>query len=69
MARIFRDRGFRFHLILYIAVNLLLIVLNFTLSPDKLWFYWPLLGWGIGIAMHGFGIYRHGASAVAGDKE
>jgi hypothetical protein len=66
MDRIFQDRGFRFHLALYIAVNLLLIVLNFTLSPNKLWFYWPLLGWGIGIIAHGFGVYRQSRRSIAG---
>jgi hypothetical protein len=66
MSRIFQDRGFRFHLILYFAVNLLLIVLNLVLSPNKLWFYWPLLGWGIGVAMHGFGVYRRGERSTVG---
>jgi hypothetical protein len=64
MGRLLQDRGFRFHLILYVAVNLLLIVLNLTLSPNKLWFYWPLLGWGIGIIAHGFSVYRQGGRSI-----
>jgi len=66
MGRILQDRGFRFHLLLYISVNLLLIVLNLTLSPNKLWFYWPLLGWGIGVVLHGFGVYRRGGRSTVG---
>jgi hypothetical protein len=30
----------------------MLFLINITTSPDVLWFYWPLLGWGIGIVMH-----------------
>jgi hypothetical protein len=26
-------------------------------SRDHLWFYWPLLGWGIGVTAHGFSVY------------
>jgi hypothetical protein len=59
MDRIFQNHGFRIHLIIYAVVNVLLIVVNLATSPDKLWFYWPLIGWGIGLAAHGFGVYRH----------
>jgi hypothetical protein len=41
-------------------VNALLIIVNLSTTPDKLWFYWPLLGWGIGLAAHAFGVYRRG---------
>jgi hypothetical protein len=60
MDRIWQDKGFRYHLIIYAVVNALLIIINLSTSPDKLWFYWPLLGWGIGLAAHGFGVYRRG---------
>jgi len=29
-------------------------------SPDVLWFYWPLFGWGIGIVMHGLFVFGFG---------
>jgi hypothetical protein len=45
-------RGFYANLAAYIVVNAFLLLLNVTTSPDSLWFYWPLLGWGIGIVMH-----------------
>ena len=35
------------------AGQLLLIAVNLLTTPDRLWFYWPLLGWGIGILAHG----------------
>ncbi len=29
-------------------------------SPNELWFYWPMLGWGIGIATHAVGVFGIG---------
>lgn len=58
MGRILQNRAFRVHLIIYAVVNVLLIILNLATSPDKLWFYWPLVGWGIGLIAHAFGVYR-----------
>lgn len=49
--------GFFTHLGVYIVVNALLIVINLQSSPEHLWFYWPLLGWGIGIAFHALGVF------------
>ena len=49
-------RGFYFHLTVYCLVNLLLVVIDLLTSPLVLWFYWPLLGWGIGLAMHGLAV-------------
>ena len=45
-------RSFILHLILYITVNPLLIVINLLYSPQILWFYYPLIGWGFGLIMH-----------------
>ncbi|MEW6186803.1 MAG: 2TM domain-containing protein [Thermodesulfobacteriota bacterium] len=49
--------GFYIHLFVYLGVNALLLVINLTASPESLWFYWPLLGWGIGLFFHGLGIF------------
>jgi hypothetical protein len=49
--------GFFTHLGVYVVVNTLLIIINLQNSPDQLWFYWPLLGWGIGIAFHALGVF------------
>ena len=48
---------FRIHLINYIVINAILAVINLTLTPDYLWFIWPLLGWGIGIIFHALNVY------------
>ncbi|MGE5268014.1 MAG: 2TM domain-containing protein [Deltaproteobacteria bacterium] len=54
MYRLLQNTGFRIHLIVYAAVNVLLIVLNLARSPDKLWFIWPLLAWGAGLLGHAY---------------
>jgi hypothetical protein len=50
-------RGFYIHLSVYVIVNLFLFLLNIITSPDVLWFYWPLLGWGIAIVVHGLSVF------------
>ena len=50
------DTGFFFHFSAYVLVNAILIAVNLIFTPDRLWFYWPLLGWGIGILAHGLAV-------------
>lgn len=49
--------GFYTHLGVYLGVNILLITINLTTSTQYLWFKWPLIGWGIGLFFHGFGVF------------
>jgi hypothetical protein len=53
-------RGFYVHLGVYVLVNLFLFLLNIITSPDNLWFYWPLLGWGIAIVVQAFSVFGPG---------
>ena len=46
-------REFYEHLMVFILVSVILIVINLMTSPEYLWFIWCLLGWGIGVAIHG----------------
>ncbi len=50
-------RSFYTHLFVYLAVNAGLFLLNILTSPRHLWFYWPLIGWGIGLAIHGLSVF------------
>jgi Na+/melibiose symporter-like transporter len=50
-------RWFYAHLGVYVLVGLFLFLLNIIASPADLWFYWPLLGWGIGIVGHAFYVF------------
>jgi len=40
------------HATVYAAVNVLLITINLSTATGRLWFKWPLLGWGIGLLAH-----------------
>ncbi len=40
---------FYIHLTVYISVNIFLVIINLSTSPQNLWFQWPLFGWGIGL--------------------
>lgn len=48
--------GFAIHLVNYLAINVVLLVINLFASPEVPWAIWPLLGWGIGVASHGAGV-------------
>ena len=47
-----RKVGLYIHATVYAAVNVLLITINLSTATGKLWFQWPLLGWGIGLLAH-----------------
>jgi len=53
-------RGFYVHLVVYLIVNAGLFLINMLTSPGTLWFYWPLIGWGIGVAAHAFSVFGAG---------
>ena len=43
---------FKRHLAVYVVANIAIAVLNIWLMPERLWFYWPLVGWGVGLVGH-----------------
>ena len=47
------ELGFYFHLVVFAAVNIGLVLVDW-LTGGGWWFYWVLLGWGIGLVVHGF---------------
>ena len=49
--------GFYVHLIIYIAVSILLVIVNLSAPPEYLWFGWPILGWGTGLFFHALGVF------------
>ena len=51
-------RGFYVHVAVFVAVNILLHLINFVATPKIYWAFWPLLGWGIGLLAHGLATYR-----------
>lgn len=48
-------QGYYVHLLVYFTVNTGLFLINLFTRGDGgggWWFYWPLLGWGIGVLIH-----------------
>ena len=56
--RVEEIKGFYGNLMSYIVVNIGLLILNLVTSPKYLWFFWPMLGWGIGVLFHGMKVFN-----------
>ena len=57
--------GFYVHLAVYIAVMVLLVVINLVTNSGNYWFIWPLFGWGIAIVIHALSTFVFsGESAI-----
>ena len=48
--------GFYAHLTIYVIVNGVLLALN-LIAGGPAWAVWPLLGWGLGLAYHGWVVF------------
>lgn len=53
-------KSFYSNLISYCVIIPFLIIINLITSPKSLWFYFPMLGWGIGIISHAFRVFGIG---------
>ena len=49
-------RGFYIHVFIFACVNAGLLAIN-VLTKTEWWFYWPLLGWGIGVIGHAIAVF------------
>lgn len=61
--------GFRYHLVVYVAVQALLLATWAVTGAGFPWFLFPLLGWGIGLAVHGVVAYGGGEGSGVPDGE
>lgn len=59
------QRGFWVHLFVYLTVCALLVWVDLSTSPGLNWVYWPILGWGAGVAAHAWGVW-HGQGGETG---
>jgi hypothetical protein len=49
-------RDFKGHVVAYVIVNGFLVACDLLTSGGR-WFWWPLLGWGVGLAFHAYATY------------
>ncbi|MBS3028737.1 MAG: 2TM domain-containing protein [Dolichospermum sp. DET50] len=52
-----QQKGFKSHLFAFIAINGFLVLLNLVVSPGYFWAIFPMLGWGLGLLLHGIKVY------------
>ncbi|MEO5775336.1 MAG: 2TM domain-containing protein [Flavobacterium sp.] len=52
-------KGFYGHLLSYVLTMMFFVFINLKYTPKDLWFYWPMLGWGIGLLFHGLKVFRY----------
>lgn len=55
--RVSEKRKFYKHLSTFWTVGVFFFVINAITSFGHWWFYWPMLGWGIGLASHYFKVF------------
>lgn len=48
---------FYVHLAVYLAVNAALAAIDILRSPEQLWFFWVVGGWGIGVVAHALSVF------------
>ncbi len=51
-------RRFYLHGFRYVIVVLVLLAVNLMVSPNRLWVLWVMGGWGIGLCLHAFRVFR-----------
>jgi hypothetical protein len=61
-------RDFYAHATVYVLVNLGLFAIN-VLTGGGWWFYWPLLGWGIGLGIHALSVFAFGGGPFGREWE
>ena len=49
------------NLISYCVVIPLLIFINYRTYWEFQWFWFPMLGWGLGLTLHGFSVFGYGS--------
>lgn len=51
-------KGFYIHFTIFLLTMGFLIYINLKYSPEYLWFFWTMLGWGIGVASHAMKVFN-----------
>lgn len=59
--RVQEKKGFYTHLTVYISVGAFFLAMNILTmdpwEPDKWWFFFPLMPWGVGLLIHYFSVF------------
>lgn len=55
--RVEEKKKFYRHLSTYVVMSIFFYMINYLSNPGHWWFYWPMLGWGVGLAFHYVNIF------------
>lgn len=58
--RVKEIKSFYSNLISYGIIIPFLIIINLVTTPENIWFFYPMLGWGIGVVAHGMSVFAIG---------
>ena len=58
-------KGLYIHASAFVVVNIALLAIN-LLVGGVWWFYWSLIGWGIGLGLHAFTVFGFGGGGPFG---
>ena len=50
-------RRFYLHLFKYLAVTLVLLAVHLLTTPPKMWVFWVIGGWGLGVVLHAVRVF------------
>lgn len=57
VTRLKKKRDFRSHVFIYVAVNVMLVVIWAVTGSGFFWPIFPILGWGVGVAANAWDVY------------
>jgi len=52
-----KEREFYGHVASYLICNTFFAILNLLTSPGEIWFVYPMMGWGVGLAAHAVSVF------------
>ncbi len=57
--RVKKKKGYYAHLISYVSVMIFFMAINLATYSEEpvIWFFWPMLGWGVGLLIHTFSVF------------
>ena len=61
-----KRRDFRSHVVIYVLVNALLVVIWAVTGADFFWPIFPIVGWGIAVALNAWDV--HGRKPISEDQ-
>ena len=60
--------GWYFHAAVYVIVNLFVFAMSQYAFGNRAWSVFPLLGWGLGLALHGVSVWLIGAGGALRER-